>query len=336
MKKALNILKRIGLSIVIPIAVYAFFWIVCNVSGHAGFGGMTDLKTILYSATYAGLIALAMSLNLTSGRFDFSVGATLVLAGITGGNFAYNHNLGAIGLLICVVVCGAVLGAVSGLTYVLLGLPPMVVSLGLAMIYEALAFSQNKSNGLRLMGKTKYLIYSKGLGLYLVLAVVIIVITIVWHYTKFGYERAALASGQKISNDVGINEKRNVIICYILAGMLLGVAACVYVSKQGVISVSMGLSSSSYFMSAFLPLFLGGLIGRFSNHPIGIFLGAITQAEITQGLTWLGCSSSAISVINGVIVMIFLIYTSNAYKLEEAKLFKEKLQKAKAEQAETN
>lgn len=324
-----KILKNIGMSLVVPAVVYVFFFILCNVTGHSGFGVGADLSTVVYSAIYAGLIALAMSMNLTSGRFDFSVGATLVLAGIAGGNFAYNQGFGAFGLLVCVVVCGAVIGIVSGLAYVLLGLPPMVISLGMAMIYEAIGFNLNNSNGLRLMGKTNMLIYSKPPWSIVVLAAVIILISILWHNTRFGYERAALAAGQKISNDVGINEKKNAVICYAVAGALLGTAACVYVSKYGLISASTGLSSSSYFMSAFLPMFLGGMIGRYSNHPIGIFLGALTQAFITSGLTWLGCSSSAITVINGVIVMVFLIYTSNSYKLVEAKMFKEKLRQAK-------
>lgn len=328
--KISKILKNIGMTILIPAVVYIFFFILCNATGNAGFGVGVDLNTIFYTTIYSGLIALAMSMNLTSGRFDFSVGATLVLAAIIGGNFANNLGLGAFGLLICVAITGAIIGAVSGIAYVLLGLPPMVISLGLAMIYEAIGFVLNSSNGLRLQGKNSMLIWSKLPWGGVLIVVVLIVLVIVWDHTKFGYDRAALASGQKIATDVGINEKKNAVICYIIAGALLGLAAVVYVSKYGVITPETGLSSSSYFMSAFLPMFIGGTLAKYSSNPIGILFGALTQAFITSGLTWMGASSSMITVLNGVIVMAFLIYTSNSYKLVEARMFKEKMEQAKA------
>lgn len=328
--------KNIVMSLMIPVIVYLFFFILCNATGHAGFGVGTDLQTILYTSIYSGLIALAMSMNLTSGRFDFSIGASMVLAIILGGNIAKEHSMGAWGMLLLTILIGALIGLVSGLVYVLLGLPPMVVSLGLAMIYEAIGFIFNKAKGVKLMGKSDMLIFSKMPWAGVIIAVVLAVLVILWDYTKFGYNRKALASGQKIATDVGINEKKNAVICYIISGILLGVAGCVYISKFGTVTPETGLSSSSYLMTAFLPLFIGGAIAKYSSHPIAVFIGAITQAFITSGLSWLGCSSSLMTVLNGVIVMAFLIYTSNSYLLIEQKMFHEKLEKAKAARAERN
>ncbi len=322
--------KNIVMSLVIPVVVYLFFFILCNATGNAGFGVGSDLQTILYTSVYSGLIAMAMAINLSSGRFDFSIGATMVLAIIIGGNVAKDYNLGAVGLLIVTVLIGLALGAVSGLVYTVLGLPPMVVSLGLAMIYEAIGFIFNKSKGVKLMGKNDLLIFAKMPWIVIVIAVVLVVMVLLWDFTKFGYERKALATGQKIATDQGINEKKNAIICYIISGVLLGIAGCVYISKYGTVSPETGLSSSSYFMTAFLPMFIGGAIAKYSSQPIGIYIGAITQAFITSGLSWLGFSSSAMTVMNGVIVMAFLVYTSNSHILVEQKMFKEKLEKARA------
>ena len=83
-------------------------------------------------------------------------------------------------------------------------------------------------------------------------------------------------------------------------------------------------------MTAFLPMFIGGAIAKYSSHPIGVFIGAVTQAFITSGFSWLGLSSSMMTVMNGVIVMAFLIYTSNSHLLVEQKMFREKLEKARA------
>ena len=110
----------------------------------------------------------------------------------------------------------------------------------------------------------------------------------------------------------------------------MGLAGCVYLSKNGVIAPETGLGSSSYFMSAFLPMFIGGIFGKYSSYPVAIFMGAVVQAIITSGLQKLGVSNSVQTVLNGAIVCGFLIYSSNSYKLVEAQMFKEKLAKAAA------
>jgi ribose transport system permease protein len=158
----------------------------------------------------------------------------------------------------------------------------------------------------------------------------VVILIFLYNFTSFGFQWKMLRSGQKIAVDIGVNEKLNAIICYVIAGVLLGIAAVMYLSKFGTVSPEIGLSSSSYFMSAFLPLFIGGAIEKYSDKNIGVLIGALTQAIITSGFGKLGFSSSLQTVLNGVIVMAFLVYTSNSYKLELHKMYKEKLGRALA------
>ena len=60
--------------------VYLLFMAVTNLFVGPGFGVGGDLRTILYNTLYSGFIGLALSYNLTSGRFDFSVGSVLLLS----------------------------------------------------------------------------------------------------------------------------------------------------------------------------------------------------------------------------------------------------------------
>lgn len=324
-----SIIKKIVLSLVIPVAIYVFFTVLCSTTGHTGFGTGTDLQTILFTSVYSGLIALAMSINLSSGRFDFSIGATLVLAIILGGNIAKEHDLNGIAMLAITVLIAAVFGCISGLVYVLLGLPPMVVSLGMAMIYEAIGFMYNRAKGVKLIGSSSLLIFSKLPTVIVIMLIVLVILIILYDFTKFGFNRSALISGQKIAVDMGINEKKNAVICYAIAGALLGIAGCVYISKYGTVTPETGLSSSSYFMTAFLPMFIGGAIAKYSSYPVAVYIGAFTQALITSGLSAMGAGSSLMTIINGAVVLIFLIYTSNSYKIIELQMFRQKLNKAK-------
>lgn len=323
--KAMKIGRNILITLGIPALVYGLMWLICRAFGAQGFGVGSDWNNILLNTTYTGLIALAVSYNLTSGRFDFSVGSVLILATIIAGTLAKEYGLGPIEMLGIALAVGAVLGFVSGLIYVLLGLPPMVVSLGVAMLYEAFGFMINKGGGVKLMGKTSLLVFARVPNNLILVGVILIFLIYLLNMTKFGYNTNSLRTGQKNAVDVGINEKRNAVACYMLAGVLMGAAGMIYISQYGTIAPSTGLSSSSYIMSAFLPMFIGDAMKRYSDRNIGVILGAFIQACITSCFSKLGLGNSVQLVLNGVIVLVFLVYTSNQHKIFQRIQHKQKL-----------
>lgn len=119
-KAAKNLLGLVSL----PALVYLFFFAVCRLSGSVTFGVGTDLNNIIVTTAYTGLISLAVSYNLTSGRFDFSVGSVLVLSNILGFQAALRLDLGPVLTAAACVAAGALLGLISGAIYVALHLPP--------------------------------------------------------------------------------------------------------------------------------------------------------------------------------------------------------------------
>ena len=324
----MNKLKRISVNTLITIApaaiVYLLFMLVTRLFGVPGFGVGGDLKTILYNTLYSGFIALALSYNLTSGRFDFSVGSVLLLSVIAGGNLAKNWDLGPMGMLLICLVIGMVCGLISGIIYITLKLPPMVSSLGVAMVFEAIGFTINKGRGVRLMTEFDLLIWSKPLYSVLLMAVVLVILIYLLNFTKFGYNCHSLQTGQKNAVEVGVNEKTNSVICYVIAGAMMACAGILFLCKNGMVSPKAGLGSSSYMMSAFLPMFIGQALAKRSDRNIGTIVGAFCQACLTSGLINLGCGSSLKTVLDGVVVLLFLVYTSNIHKVSLRKMWNEK------------
>lgn len=333
----MNKLKRITTNTLITIApaviVYLLFMLVTNLFGEAGFGVGGDLKTILYNTLYSGFIALALSYNLTSGRFDFSVGSVLLLSVIAGGNLAKNWDLGPVGMLLACLIVGMACGLVSGIIYITLKLPPMVSSLGVAMVFEAIGFTINKGKGVRLMTDFDLLIWSEPLYSVLLTVVVLVILIYLLNFTKFGYNCHSLQTGQKNAVEVGVNEKSNSVICYIIAGAMMACAGVLFLCKNGMVAPKAGLGSSSYMMSAFLPMFIGQALAKRSDRNIGTIIGAFCQACLTSGLLKLGCGSSMKTVMDGVVVLLFLVYTSNSYKFDLHKMWKDKKSRALAQLA---
>ncbi len=150
-----NRLWKIGRNLLyslwMPVVVYLFFVLLCAANGKTGFGVDSDLMIIVRNTIYSGLISLALSYNLTSGRFDFSIGSILILSTIIGANAALAWGLGPVPMLVLCILIGAALGTISGLVYIILRLPPIVVSVGVAMIYEAIGFLLNDGQGIRII-----------------------------------------------------------------------------------------------------------------------------------------------------------------------------------------
>lgn len=332
MNKILKGLRNLVSLVALPVVVYVFFFILCKIRGASGFGVGTDLVVMIRTTIYTGFIALAVSFNLTSGRFDFAVGATLVLSVILGANTAIALGLGPVPMLLLCLLFGAILGGLGGIMYVLLRIPPMVVSLGVAMIYEAIGFNVNGGAGAKLIGRNDLLIWSSSPYIYILCICVVAVLVILLNYTQFGYDTNTLRSGQEIAVNIGINEKKNTVICYIIAGALLGGAGVINLSILGTMQPELGLSSISYIQNAFLPMFIGGMLAKYADRNVGVIMGALTQSIITAAFGKLGVSSSWQTILNGIIVLVFFAYSFNSYKIVEFEMFKQKKAMALAAQ----
>lgn len=325
--------KNILVTVLAPLAVYLFFFAICRLNGSTTFGVGTDLRTILVTTAYTGFISLAMSFNLTSGRFDFSVGSVLILSNIIGYKLGLALELGPWTIALFCIASGMVLGLAAGLAYVLLKLPPMVCSLGVAMIYEALGFIITDGAGVRLVGRNDILIFASAPVAILVGAVLVILI-IVLNFTVFGYNTNSLRTGQEISVNVGIDENRNSVWCYVISGGLMACAGLINTSRLGNVSVETGLSSASYLVNAFLPMFIGGALAKYSDRNIGVIIGAFMQSCMISafGIGKLNFSTHLQTVMSGLTVLIFMFVSNNGYRLSEEKQLRMKKALALAEQ----
>lgn len=319
--KAKAIGKRIGICIAMPVIVYLFFAVLCAALGISGYSSWSNLQVAFRTAVYNAFITWAFAFNLGNGRFDFSIGSLMLLSTVIGAQLAEGFGMGAAGMLLMFILAGAVLGLVSGILYVVLKVSPMVSSIGVTMVYEAFTYIFTGGDGIIMIGRNDLLIFAAPGITYLLCAAGLIVVIFLSRYTLFGYHFRALGSGQAVSVSTGINEKRNAILCYVLAGILMACAGIINFSVLGTCQPKTGLSSSSYMMSAFLPLFIGMALSRYIDNNVGILIGTLTQALITSGFTKLGMTSTLQSVLNAVIVLGFLFFEANSYRIAERKAF---------------
>lgn len=311
-----NILKALVLPLIFAVVLQG----ICMINGRTMITNITSFNNFVVYAAIVMITTIALSTNLNSGRFDFSLGAMAALSSVIGAKITYAVLGGGSGsaplMILVTVIVGAVLGLISGLLYILLRIPPIITSLGVTLVYEGILFSitegryvmkevQNSS----MTAFTNHWLYAGA-----IIVIILALCILLFDYTKFGYEYNALKQGQKVAVNTGIREVQNAIKCYMLCGGLMGIVGFLNAARNTTINGNqLNFGSISIMFTAFLPMFIGSYIGRFINEKIGFFLAALCMSMMNSTFAVFSneVSASMQAIINAVMLVVFLIYLSN-------------------------
>lgn len=307
-------LKNILFTIAFPIGMYLIMEIITMalVQKHV-LNSMLDVKTLIRNAGVSAMIAFALSFNLTSGRFDLSLGAQRLAGTIIGGVIALNLNLSGIWLLIFAIAFGLLFGFLTGIMFIWLRVPPMVLGIGMGLIWEVFPYVASGGKGLNLFGKSGMAILSDTAFIIGVVVIVGIIVTLLMNKTRFGYELKAIQGSQLIAQNSGINIFKNTVLCYTFAGALVCIAGVIDVSYTTQMAASLGLTSNGVVAANMFSMILGNYIGRKSNSAIGIIVAALTIKIFSYGLTQLELSEANTSVFNMLLFVGFLVFLANEH-----------------------
>ena len=350
---AAEILKRIGGTLIIPVICYIVARLLCSSFGTGLFKDGLSWSTFFYGLTYLSLVAFAVSINLHTGRFDFSVSSIIILSSTVVIMLACKGVNNMWLLVLAGLGTGLVGGFVSGELYMLLKLPPMIVSLGVALLYESFAYiiaNGSESNIVTsrqpvVSDALKRFIGQNGASpvyLLLILGLALLFMIAVFHYTRFGYDYRALQSGQKIAVNTGANEYLNCLICYVIAGGMAGLAGFFFGAQIQYTRVSgyLNFGTVARMFDAFCPLFFAGFVGRFINKQAAIVISVAGYEFLQLAFGNMNAvnttfTSTIYGIINSVILVVFLIYLNNENKIIELVTFKKYLAEKKERSGKT-
>jgi len=324
MNTSKTLIPKVTGTLAIPVLTAAVLGILCAANGKAMIGSRISFNFFMIYTAIVMLTTMALSINLSSGRFDFSLGAMAVLASVISSKITYAILGGGTGsaavMLLMNIVIGAILGLCSGGLYVLLRIPPIIISLGVTLIMEGITFTITE--GKYVMDEVRNASMSAFSGNWyysaIVIAAALALIVYLFDHTQFGYDYAALKNGQKVAVNTGVGEIPNALICYTVCGALMGVVGFLNAARSTSINGgSLNFGSISIMFTAFLPMFIGGYIGRFSNEKLGFLLAAVCMSMLNSTFAAFSneISASAQSIINAVLLVVFLIYLSNEHKI---------------------
>lgn len=316
----MSIRRKVTGTVAIPVIMAVVLEIICLKSGQNVITNMKSFNNFVVYTAIVMITTIALSINLNSGRFDFSLGAMAALSAVTGAKISYGLLHGGAGsaplMLLIAILAGALLGAVSGLIYVTLRIPPIITSLGVTLIYEGILYTI--TGGKYVMAEVQNSSMSGFVGTWiyaaLLIAAVLTVIILIFDHTRFGYNYRALQSGQKVAANTGIREIPNAVGCYAICGSLMGIVGFLNAARNTNINGGqLNFGSIAIMFTAFLPMFIGSYIGRFSNDKLGYLLAAVCMSLLNSTFAVFSNSitASTQSIINAVLLVVFLIYLNN-------------------------
>lgn len=287
--------------------------LVIAVSVNQNFFSWANISNIFVQSCIIGLIALGMSMVISAGQIDISVGSQVALIGGFGVLVLNATGSAWVMLLFCAIV-GSLLGLTNGLLITKGGMPSIIATLAMMGAARSIinhfgsggpftvdreyydSFRQIAAGGINIFGTTiPYML------------IIFVAFTIVFHvvmkHTRLGKHIYAVGSNETSARLSGVNVDAIKTSTFVITGLMCGIAALLYASRTTAVAASS--AATMFELDAIAAVAIGGTAMTGGRGKIfGTFLGVLmfkiisnilTAADVSTFLT--GAFSSAIIVI---------------------------------------
>jgi ribose/xylose/arabinose/galactoside ABC-type transport system permease subunit len=274
------------------------------------FGTPANVANIVRQSVEIGLLALALTPIILTGGIDLSVGSLLGLCAVIFGmlwkDAGLNPWLAAAGA----VVAGAVGGALNATLITRFRLPPLIVTLGTFSLFRGLAEALTGGTKAFTNFPASFLALGNGfwwgvpVQAWVLLAVALGIWTLV-HRTTFGRSFRAIGFAPEGARYAGLPVERRLVLAYVQAGVIAGLAAVIFVSR---VTEARANAGTGYELAAITAVVLGGTSifgGVGSIH--GTLLGIAAVAVLSNGLSRILSISSFSRELSGILTGALLL-----------------------------
>lgn len=270
---------------------------VFSVWSGAEFLSLGNFKDILYNSSAILLLAVGATFLIIAGQLDLSMGSVLVFSSVVGaklmaalagtakqtamGEFPHATSAIVLGLLVA-VICGAAWGLVNGLLVTKLRMPSFIVTLGSLGMALGLAEVMTKgTNVANLPPQLQLDVGAReiaGVPLLIICSLVITAIAgVVLAKTGFGLSTYAIGSNQEAARRSGIRVDRHILLLFLVAGALAGLAGAYDIARFNTTSVS---GHTTDALTAIAAVVIGGASlfggsGKVALTAVGVLIPAV-------------------------------------------------------------
>jgi simple sugar transport system permease protein len=285
--------------------IFIAVFIVLSVSAR-NFLTLTNLLNIVRQAAPTLIVAVGMTLVITTGGIDLSVGSgTAVVAVLCA--MALQAGWSVPLALAAMIVLGLVIGAINGYFVAFQGIPAFIVTLAMLSMLRGTAQLLTQGYSVPIDPDSAFLWFGRGrIGVVPVPAIIALIVVIlgyvILNHTTFGTYITGLGSNEEAVRRSGVNVRRVKLLVYMLSGFV--------VALGGMVTAARLASGSSYTGVAFELQVIAAVIVGGTNlfggegRILGTVLGTLLLAMIGNGLILLRISPFYQQIIEGMIILL--------------------------------
>jgi ribose/xylose/arabinose/galactoside ABC-type transport system permease subunit len=309
----LIILRKIQMYL-LPVLIF-FVSILFSLKSKA-FLSVNNLDNIAVNSIDLALVAAGLTLVILMGSIDVSTGYAVGLTSWFAGTLVLHHINGYIALLLAILI-GSAIGSLNGFLTIFFSIPSIVATLGMAAVYQTLLFILWGSQDLFSKPILPWLSGSEKFISVPVLVLIVLIIYVILHIlltrTFFGRSIFAIGSNIEAARLIGLNIKFVKFVVSGILGVLIGIAACTYLGRVGVVQVDSG---NEITLMAIAAVVVGGtsILGGEGSvlRTLGgvAFIGILNNGIVLSGVPslWNGAVLGAIILfvvlLNGLVVLL--------------------------------
>jgi ribose/xylose/arabinose/galactoside ABC-type transport system permease subunit len=273
------------------------------------FWSQANLSSVLVSVSIVSIAAVGATLAIITSGIDISAGSVLGLVATVvamGGK----HDLPLYLIILSALATGCIAGFINGYLIAVHKVPAIIVTLGTLSIWRAAVFM--------LLGGTwgtdipsefsEWFIMTKIAGVPLCFLLVIVLVLVSGYMMsnrKWGRYIYALGNNEEATVFSGLPTKRLLVFIYVIAGLLVAVAALVSLGQSPIVQSSSG---QGFELSVIAAVVIGGTsISGGRGSIMGAFLGAILVELVRNSVILLHIQSFWTGVVMGVMIIIAVI-----------------------------
>lgn len=201
-----------------------------------------NLANVAYNAAEVALVAAGLTLVVLLGGIDVSTGFAI---GVVAWVVATLVSAGQPAVLVvgAAVLLGCCLGGLNGLLVTVGKVPPIIATLGTSAVFQTTLFALWNSTGVFSGPVTPLLSGSRIAGVPVIVGVIAVVYAALYFLQTrrpFGRNVYAIGSNPEAARLAGVRSRSVTLGCYLVLGALVGLAACVFVGRVGVVQASSG------------------------------------------------------------------------------------------------
>lgn len=271
---------------------------------------------IIEASSVLGVLSIGLSLVIIAGHMDLSVESVAALAAMAVGILFCSAGIG-IGLelrpawlavpvsLAVALAVGGLVGALNGFLIVRMRMTAFIITLasfiwvrGLVVAVSGGRSAQDLAPAIRFFGIQRLL----GLPLTAWIAIsCFVVFSFVMAKTPYGRHLKMIGGNETATYRAGISVVRNLVIAFMLAGAIAGLAGWLLAVRTSGATANLGVG---LLFNAFAAVVIGGvsLKGGVGSLP-GVYAGVLLLSSINTAINLMGLPANFTQVIHGLLVL---------------------------------